>query len=858
MSRRFTDPSDANYPAHSSLSSSAPHHDGLIRRTSSKRTRGQRTISPIRNIPCNCPLPDRPKQGQKLLLHRDIPPEILLEVFQYALMWPPVKLPKCEHQLRPPIRRATTGDAYRRPISHRRAGSSAGAASSSSFMPEPEPEPEQDLSEDSEEAGKFGINMLLKIAHTCKRFYDLLPKDDPWIDETFWSVVAHRRWGHLPDQLKNVQGRNTLQTSWRNVVSVFMRSENGQFSTKKGAKGGVDCFGGKKACHPASLWNMEKIRRSEIAMEGERQRSLLLACAQPGPNTFTVTPDEDTKSWTVALSLQGGEYLVYLDEYGRFGQAGKLADNLERSDNIGYFVPDIFQDKKDRFRLVKVQVRKELQAPRFPTRSQGVPIQEVVTWDLSSIPEYVADPKAHVARCTSYGGVLLCSLFTNRNPTELEEFIDPPEDCRLFCVEAKEQTKNHLVGIDLGGMSSKKRGKLPENQTNGTVFRWQREFEYRDPAAYTNPDIRRLHYVLCNIRMNATVAVALVRWNESTETCLQQLFDREFHVLNPITGESIRVLVFPNLYWDFRHHDMDKEYNLLRVKKLKGLYNPPTSQSMGAGNRTTRIHEDAFFLTDKQIISGSHDYCNWVWDLHGRQDCKEGVYTEDHNDGGIIPEPFDVLDDYYWNSAPAPGQTEWEPRNERAGWWVKTPNQILCFWHGVAMDHRQERFAVCRPGKMFVWDLNAKNEVRGYTNLLPSGGERQRWLGKLKDGGDEESGTDDDWEHGEAMNGWYVCDNVMPEEGLWLLYDDTEAVFIDRKEILEACGLAHEQWGISEDKFSFWKDGDVLDVEMEDGGEDEAVEVETDMGKGKGKEKRRRISYELEGSGEALWDGDID
>lgn len=798
------------------------------------------------------------------MLHNDIPPEILLGIFQYALMWPPVKLPKCEHQLaprRPLPRRYTIGDTYLRPISGRRVGSSSAGASSSSSAPEPEPEPELDPSENSEEARKFGINMLLRIAHTCKRFYDLLPKDSQWVDETFWFVVTHRCWNHLPAQLSDVQGSNTPPTSWRNVAAVFMSSENGQFGSKKGGKGGVDCFGGKKACRLASSWTTEKIRRSEVARGGLRSKSLLLACAQPGPNTFTVTPDEDTKGWTIALSLRGGEYLGYLDEFGRFGQAGKLIDNLKRSDNIGYFAPDIFQDKKDRFRLVKVQVRKELQAPRFPTRSQGKPMQEVVTWDLSSIPEYVADPKARVARCTSYGRVLLCSLFTHRNPTELEDFLEPPEDCRLFCVEAKKQTKNHLAGMDLGGMSSKKRGKLPENQT--TILRWQREFEYRDPAVYTNT--RSLHYVLCNLRINAKAAVALVRWNEATLTSTQQIFDREFHVLNPQNGERIRVLVFPNLCkpsafprcalslanridWDFRHHDMHREYNLMRVSKLESLYNSPISQLMGSGNRTTRIHEDAFFLTDKHIISGSHDYCNWLWDLYGRHDCKEGVYTADHNDGGQINEPFDVLDDYYWNSAPEPGQTEWAPTNERAGWWVKTPNQVLCFWHGVALDHKQELFAVCRPGKMFVWDLNAKNEVNGYTNLSPGDEERRRWLGKLKSGDDVERGK---------MDGWYVCDDVMPEQGLWLLYEDTKAVFIDREQILEACGLAHEEWGLSRDNFGFDEDEDVLDVEMESRHEDEAVEVEIDMEKGKGMEKRRRIGYEPEVDGEVLWDQGI-
>lgn len=292
---------------------------------------------------------------------------------------------------------------------------------------------------------------------------------------------------------------------------------------------------------------------------------------------------------------------------------------------------------------------------------------------------------------------------------------------------------------------------------------------------------------------------------------------------------------------------MHREYNLMRVDKLKNLYNPRPSSAMGpSGNRATRVHQDAFFLTSENIISGSHDYCNWVWPLE-RPTPPWGSYTAEHNDGGRIPEPFDVLDDYYWNvpsstSNPGTSKTLWEPTNERAGWWVRTPNQVLCFWHGAALSHDQQSFAVCRPGKMFVWNLAAADsnrEVVGFTCLTPAANtttttdhcQRQRWLGRPKKEVEKA-----------VLESWNLCEDVVPEQGLWLLYEGegdgdgdgggrggNDAVFIGRDEILQACGLAADgvQWGFQQEDFG-WDDEKMVLV-----GEDER---EGKMG------KKRRIS----------------
>jgi len=226
---------------------------------------------------------------------------------------------------------------------------------------------------------------------------------------------------------------------------------------------------------------------------------------------------------------------------------------------------------------------------------------------------------------------------------------------------------------------------------------------------------------------------------------------------------------------------------------------------MGAGNRCTRIHTDAFVLTETKLISGSHDYCNWVWDLTptgsppSSPPTPSPVPTENHNDAGL-DDPFTVLDDFYWSSAPEPGKKLWNTSNERAGWWVRTPNQVLCFWHNISISPGGRFFAACRAGKLFVWDLlnGGNNKVVGFTNIPPGAPASTRWLGRLSD---RASGL----KH--LLGNWFVWENVLPEQGLWLLYDDFTTVYLDREDVLSAAGLdKRAEWTFHREDFTISED----------------------------------------------------
>lgn len=226
---------------------------------------------------------------------------------------------------------------------------------------------------------------------------------------------------------------------------------------------------------------------------------------------------------------------------------------------------------------------------------------------------------------------------------------------------------------------------------------------------------------------------------------------------------------------------------------------------MGAGNRCTRIHTDAFLLTETKLISGSHDYCNWVWDLTttgsplSPPPNPPPVPAASHNDAGLH-DPFTVLDDFYWSSALESGKKLWDTRNERAGWWVRTPNQVLCFWHNISISPGGRFFAACRTGKLFVWDLleGGSNKVVGFTNI-PSGAlASTRWLGRLSH---RASGL----KH--LLRNWFVWENVLPEQGLWLLYDDFTTVYLDREDVLSAAGLdKRAEWMFHREDFTMSED----------------------------------------------------
>ncbi|PWW74736.1 hypothetical protein C7212DRAFT_365235 [Tuber magnatum] len=816
----FLSPSLSSHPVSSTgTTPTAPLSEGgegLVRRTSSKRRRSERRSS---NRCVFCTTPDRPKDHQRLFL-LDLPCEILLLIFEFAFI-SPTKFPKCEHRRNP-----SSGYTSRR------------ATAPTLTDPEPEPAKPESSSQNGTTATAvtavkidesdpprlpdhlriYSAKTLLYISLTCTRFNEILM--DSHIDATFWRSAARFCWNWLPENLCDVQGREeSHQTSWRNLVGVFMRSENGLVKQKGGGKGGVESFGGNKGCVPATLWKDERARRAVAGGEGRRRKKkLLLVCAQPGPDQLHVFPDKEG-GYTVCLSLRAGkDYFATLDEYGTFGKKpARQPGGLKRSvRGVEYFPPDIYEVEGDRYQLVKIRRGRETSISAFSSVKAHHPkpaVKEIVTWDLGCLPEYVADPKASVARCTSRAGTLVFNLFTHGgadDDDDIEALMDPPEDPRIFCVESLGYPGCHSTGQAAAEpMSEKKRGKMrassvPLPGEQGTVYRWQQLFSY-DRAGEYLPTVH-LHYVLCNLKLNSTKAVALIRWNIRTTGSSEELVDREFRVVDLKTGEMLRTLSFPNLYWDHRHHDMSVEYNLMRHQKMSRLYNHlGPDESMGAGNRCTRIHNDAFVVTETKLISGSHDYCNWVWDLPTTGSPPPPppnpppVFTESHNDAGLH-DPFTVLDDFYWSSAPEPGKKLWNTSNERAGWWVRTPNQVLCFWHNISVSPGGRFFAACRAGKLFVWDLldGGNNKVVGFTNIPPGAPASARWLGRLSERASSLA---------HSLRNWFVWENVLPEQGLWLLYDDFTSVYLDREDILSAAGLdKRREWTFHREDFTMSED----------------------------------------------------
>ncbi|CAZ85434.1 unnamed protein product [Tuber melanosporum] len=816
-SASFLSPSFSSLPISSTgTTPTPPLSEGggsLVRRTSSKRRRSEKRSS---SRCVFCTIPDRPKDNQKIFL-QNLPCEILLLIFEFSFI-SPTKFPKCEHRRNLPsghISRRATAPIFTssepqpaQPLSSDQNGAAA-AASTEVKIDESDPPRLPD------HLRIYSAKTLLYISLTCTRFNEILM--DSHVDATFWRSAARFCWNWLPENLCDVQGREeSHQTSWRNLVGVFMRSENGLIKQKGGGKGGVESFGGNKGCVPATLWKDEQARRAVVGSEGmKKKKKLLLVCAQPGPDQLQVFPDKEG-GYTLCLSLRAGkDSFVTLDEYGTFGKKpARRPGGLKWSTRgIGYFPPDIYEVEGDRYQLVKVRLRREASISTFSSvKAHPKPaVKEIVTWDLNCLPEYVADPKASVARCTSWEGTLVFNLFTHGGGEDqdggIEALMDPPEDPRIFCVESLGYPGCHSTGkATATPMSEKKRGKMrassvPLPGEQGTVYRWQQLFTY-DRAGEYSPAVH-LHYVICNLKLNSTKAVALIRWNIRTTKSNEELVDREFRIVDLKTGGVLRTLSFPNLYWDHRHHDMSVEYNLMRHQKMSRLYNHlGPGESMGAGNRCTRIHTDAFVLTETTLISGSHDYCNWVWDLSSPPPPPPNpppVFTASHNEAGLH-DPFTVLDDFYWSSAPEPGKELWNTNNERAGWWVRTPNQVLCFWHNISISPEGRFFAVCRPGKLFVWDLlnGGGNKVVGFTNIPPGAPASTRWLGRLSESA---SGL----KH--LLRHWFVWENVLPEQGLWLLYDDFTTVYLDRDDILSAAGLGKRaEWMFHREDFEMSED----------------------------------------------------
>ena len=548
-------------------STSTPLPGALTRKTSLKRRREGRRPP---NRCTLCVTPDVPRPGQRDIL-TGLPVELLLLIFKFAYI-SPTRLPGCEHVRGYSMtRRATAPTALS--TAPEQTSSALGAATGVPSEPPRLPD----------SVRIHGAKTLLNISLTCRRFHKMLL--DPFIDTTFWRSAARFCWSWLPEDLADVQGRETShQTSWRNLVGVFMRSENGLFRQAGGGRGGVESFGGNKGCITAETWAEERGRKP---MAGEKnKRRLLLVCAQPGPDQFHVFPGAEKGEYTLSVSLHGGkEVFVTLDQYGQFRKnPAQLPDRLKKgSTGVELFPPDIFEVKGDRYQLVKVR-RGEAPPPPssassdedFLKQPPTPTIEEIVAWNLRCLPEFVADNMASVARCASWKGILVFNLFTHhyREDSAIELLIDPPEDSRIFCIEAHGYPGCEAPPPPGEPMSEKMRGKMRATDAYppalggepGTVYLWQQSFTYKNAADF--PATKHLHYVVCNLKVNSIKAVALIRWNVRTAQSLEELVDREFRVVDLRTGDTMWTLGFPNLYWDHRHHDMSVEYNTMRHQKL--------------------------------------------------------------------------------------------------------------------------------------------------------------------------------------------------------------------------------------------------------------------------------------------------
>ena len=181
----------------------------------------------------------------------------------------------------------------------------------------------------------------------------------------------------------------------------------------------------------------------------------------------------------------------------------------------------------------------------------------------------------------SWAETLVFNLFVHgggEGSDGIEALMDPLEDPRIFCVESPGYPGCHSAGqATAEPMSGKKRGKMrassvPLPGEQKTVYRWQQLFTY-DRAGECLPTVH-LYYVICNLRLNSTKAVVLIRWNIRTTKSNEELVDREFRIVDLKTGDLLRTLSFPSLYWDYRHHDMSAEYNLMRHQKMVSYYFP--------------------------------------------------------------------------------------------------------------------------------------------------------------------------------------------------------------------------------------------------------------------------------------------
>lgn len=485
---------------------------------------------------CSCVCPDRGTEDQRTKLN-DLPMELLLIIFEYAFLTPD-KPPRCIHDrsgnLHPSFkitRRATTSGLGRPFLNHIIPTSIHPTATQSTTRDAPRNDNLDEPDEKTEALRVYRAKTLLNIMLTCERFYRILA-DNESTDVQFWRNAARWCWKWLPSRLGDVQGRDEAsQTSWRNLVAVFMRSENGLFGKKGGGKGGVECFGGKRDGKQALSWSdFKRLQR------GEKRRMVVLVCAQPGPDIFSVIPREDRGGWLMSIrGMSSPAVITQIDTFGRFSQKPELlpSDLIRNTRCADYYQPDIFVNKDNRLHLSRADIK-------------DGQVRISVDWNLGVIPKLLNNTRSSVARAVSFGGMLMFTIYSDeRNPAtlELRDLLDPLENHKLYCVEAS-------LYEDMPGWN--KVGKKSAGGSSETIFRWYRGFEYSQ-ASTVDPALG-LHHVICNMAVNKTYAVALVRWNIRTLESSEELVHREFHVMNPLTGETLRVLEYPNLCMSLLFH----------------------------------------------------------------------------------------------------------------------------------------------------------------------------------------------------------------------------------------------------------------------------------------------------------------
>ncbi|KAK6507412.1 hypothetical protein TWF481_005845 [Arthrobotrys musiformis] len=633
----------------------------------------------------------------------------------------------------------------------------------------------------------YPSRMLNSLASTCQKLRKLVRLKE-W-DARFWRPAA-RLYYHLtyypkvlPDSLDLIQGFLPInQTSWRNFLTCTVH----YIDTRRR---GVESFGTKAGCNPAIAWKDYQTELSRTHEPSYQHRSLIMLCRQPGPDLFDISWDAATERYTLAMGLNGSKAYASVDKDGVFTRGEALKPDLIRS-RRGLFPADILEVKNDRFGIVKIGAR-EVSSVTSPSSSQSDhpdrTFREVLRWDLSCVPEVLRDEKARIARCASWGGYLCFTLFKQNFADPTAPFLDPQEDSMVYCIKT-------ALDVDPINFQS-------SLENSHSELLWSHDFKI---VPETTEGGRALEPAVCQIALSKSYAAILLRWN-STSVFKRIVNDkRQIYVIDLQTQDVVRCFNLPAFEWDFRHTDMGEEYKQIRLEKLTALYDDTK-----AVHRATRVHDDKLILLESdsheslgrpsaKIITGSHDYCNWVWDLNQESNS----------------EPSLVLDDFYWDTD-TNGQSgqkqalkgKWNKFKERAGWWCSTPNQVLDFWHDFSITPDGNFFAAIRAGRTFIWDLNEKRPtIRGYTSepgdedaasnsqsSYKPDKSLERYLGRPTEACDHR--------HGHAFLRWFEYRDRVPEQGLWMVFDDWSVVYLDRNDILAACGLPHREWLFSEDDF---------------------------------------------------------